>query len=375
MYLFIHSTLIECGYKYFNPVTALVRYGSPTSWDVIPSKSHQPNNYYSESEESSDADDDYHNNSNESEENGRLKIQFKSDNVAEAIESEEDIQKRQRQLEIINDINANEKSYQTTKNIGSGYDCAVDTDDLLVRTELESYERTFFESIEQFQNDIKTSGTLVKHNEPVVVTKTKRNNLTPLTECNFDILVRLIPFIKRAVLKEFIDHRGCTDENGSVRLSLNDFYDIHRMYYANTCDIETFYIEGSGTLFDNFNDSAHIVARNGEYILSLHSHDLFRDRVITRQKITDATEICVVNALNDSGFSFDRQPNLNNHPGPSPSIILQALTMSNANDGINLERLETIGDSFLKYAITTYLYCTYENVHEGKLSHLRYEIF
>ncbi|KAJ8955483.1 hypothetical protein NQ318_003584 [Aromia moschata] len=35
--------------------------------------------------------------------------------------------------------------------------------------------------------------------------------------------------------------------------------------------------------------------------------------------------------------------------------------MSNANDGINLERLETIGDSFLKY----------ENVHEGKLSHLR----
>lgn len=70
-------------------------------------------------------------------------------------------------------------------------------------------------------------------------------------------------------------------------------------------------------------------------------------------------------------FSFDEQPDLNGHPGPSPSLILQALTMSNANDGINLERLETIGDSFLKYAITTYLYCVYENVHEGKLSHLR----
>lgn len=70
-------------------------------------------------------------------------------------------------------------------------------------------------------------------------------------------------------------------------------------------------------------------------------------------------------------FSFDYQPDLNGHPGPSPSLILQALTMSNANDGINLERLETIGDSFLKYAITTYLYCTYDNIHEGKLSHLR----
>lgn len=71
------------------------------------------------------------------------------------------------------------------------------------------------------------------------------------------------------------------------------------------------------------------------------------------------------------GFSFDEQPELDGHPGPSPSLILQALTMSNANDGINLERLETIGDSFLKYAITTYLYCVYEDVHEGKLSHLR----
>lgn len=70
-------------------------------------------------------------------------------------------------------------------------------------------------------------------------------------------------------------------------------------------------------------------------------------------------------------FSFDRQPDLDDHPGPSPSVVLQALTMSNANDGINLERLETIGDSFLKYAITDYLYSKYENIHEGKLSHLR----
>lgn len=70
-------------------------------------------------------------------------------------------------------------------------------------------------------------------------------------------------------------------------------------------------------------------------------------------------------------FSFDYQPKLSSHTGPSPCVLLQALTMSNANDGLNLERLETIGDSFLKYAITTYLFCTFENIHEGKLSHLR----
>ncbi|CAH0602428.1 unnamed protein product [Chrysodeixis includens] len=70
-------------------------------------------------------------------------------------------------------------------------------------------------------------------------------------------------------------------------------------------------------------------------------------------------------------FDFDYQPKLEGHPGPSPSVILQALTMSNANDGINLERLETIGDSFLKFAITAYLYCAQPTVHEGKLSHMR----
>jgi len=73
----------------------------------------------------------------------------------------------------------------------------------------------------------------------------------------------------------------------------------------------------------------------------------------------------------DTQFSFDQQPELNSHPGPSPSLILQALTMSNSNDAINLERLETIGDSFLKYAITTFLFCQHPNIHEGKLSHLR----
>ncbi|XP_042895189.1 endoribonuclease Dicer isoform X2 [Parasteatoda tepidariorum] len=74
---------------------------------------------------------------------------------------------------------------------------------------------------------------------------------------------------------------------------------------------------------------------------------------------------------NMNRVSFDDNPDLSKHPGPSPSIILQALTMSNANDGINLERLETVGDSFLKYAITVYLFCTYPNIHEGKLSYLR----
>ncbi|KAL4237619.1 Endoribonuclease Dicer [Mactra antiquata] len=70
-------------------------------------------------------------------------------------------------------------------------------------------------------------------------------------------------------------------------------------------------------------------------------------------------------------ISLDEDMDLSTFIGPSPCEILQALTMSNANDFFSLERLETIGDSFLKYAITVYLYCSYPGIHEGKLSYLR----
>ncbi len=76
----------------------------------------------------------------------------------------------------------------------------------------------------------------------------------------------------------------------------------------------------------------------------------------------------------DWTFNFkldDDIANLNKAPGaedlgPGPAMLLQALTLSNASDGFDLERLETIGDSFLKQAITVYLFFTFPNVHEGK---------
>lgn len=69
-------------------------------------------------------------------------------------------------------------------------------------------------------------------------------------------------------------------------------------------------------------------------------------------------------------FSLDDQ-STPNELGPGPAILLQALTLSNAGDGFDLERLETVGDSFLKQAITVYLFFAYPNVNEGKLSFLR----
>ncbi|THD22021.1 Dicer-1 [Fasciola hepatica] len=59
---------------------------------------------------------------------------------------------------------------------------------------------------------------------------------------------------------------------------------------------------------------------------------------------------------------------------PGPANVLQALTMSSSNDFINLERMETIGDSFLKFVVTVHLYLCHPTAHEGKLSHLRSRI-
>jgi len=84
--------------------------------------------------------------------------------------------------------------------------------------------------------------------------------------------------------------------------------------------------------------------------------------VVTSEECDEATLQCC-------SFSFDADTSSSG--GPSPCDVIQALTMSNANDFFNLERLETIGDSFLKFAISIYLYCMYPGIHEGKLSYLR----
>jgi endoribonuclease Dicer len=59
--------------------------------------------------------------------------------------------------------------------------------------------------------------------------------------------------------------------------------------------------------------------------------------------------------------------------GPSPSLVLEALTLTKSNDGFDMERLETIGDSLLKLVIGIYVYGQTGSKHfdEGRLSHMR----
>nr|AWH61386.1 putative dicerB [Actinia equina] len=66
----------------------------------------------------------------------------------------------------------------------------------------------------------------------------------------------------------------------------------------------------------------------------------------------------------DSLFSNNRT----NFLQPDSALLLQALTTKGAGDAFDLERLEMLGDAFLKQAVSIYLFCFYTNKDEGKLT-------
>jgi Ribonuclease III domain len=67
--------------------------------------------------------------------------------------------------------------------------------------------------------------------------------------------------------------------------------------------------------------------------------------------------------------SFETDPRRS--PFPEITSLLTALTTAKAGDSFDLERLETIGDSFLKMTTCLYLHQKYPAYHEGRLSFLK----
>ncbi|XP_076220926.1 endoribonuclease Dcr-2 isoform X2 [Nomia melanderi] len=60
-----------------------------------------------------------------------------------------------------------------------------------------------------------------------------------------------------------------------------------------------------------------------------------------------------------------------NSGGPSPVQITYALTSKLGNDAFDLERLETLGDSCLKFVVSLFLYTFFPNYNEGPLTALK----
>ncbi|PFX27173.1 Endoribonuclease Dicer [Stylophora pistillata] len=70
--------------------------------------------------------------------------------------------------------------------------------------------------------------------------------------------------------------------------------------------------------------------------------------------------------FSDIRSMFRYIPSSVNHP--NSSLVLQAVTTTHSGDAFNLERLEMLGDSFLKLAVSLHLFCTYSDKDEGKLT-------
>uniref|UniRef100_A0A182VRB7 ribonuclease III n=1 Tax=Anopheles minimus TaxID=112268 RepID=A0A182VRB7_9DIPT len=321
---------------------------------------------------------------------GRLKIEFKTENDAEAIDSECDLQRRRTQQSIIQRLRQNDMLYQSSKNAVDGF-CYSPSDQLCAE-ERQTAEQSFEQQKNHTKDTIRQQGTLVRWNEQLSArhwrSKLEEEEMATLSALMDDLgglpFREFVPYVAAEQLFELLVRNG---SNGERWLRLDDLYGLNEPFFP-----ERYTVVRGGSQFDNFLDENHDHSDPSQAkVIELTIRDPFpaiaagqtacnykpKHSMRDGSTGTNGTEggWCVRSpafmAKEGDGFSFDYQPDLSQHPGPSPAIILQALTMSNANDGINLERLETIGDSFLKYAITTYLYCRYDNVHEGKLSHLR----
>ena len=73
--------------------------------------------------------------------------------------------------------------------------------------------------------------------------------------------------------------------------------------------------------------------------------------------------------FSDIRSMFRYTPPSANHP--DSSLVLQAITTTHSGDAFNLERLEMLGDSFLKLAVSIHLFCAYSDKDEGKLTRRR----
>lgn len=57
--------------------------------------------------------------------------------------------------------------------------------------------------------------------------------------------------------------------------------------------------------------------------------------------------------------------------GPQLRHMYQVLMSAKGNDIVNFERLETLGDSFLKVSVTLYLFLKYPHLNEGRLTNIK----
>jgi endoribonuclease Dicer len=321
-----------------------IRYGSPTSWEIDTSKinhakvNHFQDIYPSDSDDDfqSDADDldstnDEQNESNEDEYG--LKIEFKNDHLAEAFESEAEQKRRQRKIDFINETLANERRYEMVKNMTSGFDFIDETQLIDLDENIKMHEKRFEESTLELKESIRSSGILIK-SDASIPARIRKNVRESADESGAsEDIYSLVPYLDKNEILSVVDQENI--------LTINDLYELNAIYGQRHAD-EVFEVVGCGDLFDHFSDIEQTkTLEGGKKAMRLSITNDIGKFIKSREESVCARNLATFIApvpmdqslvhMNPSSFSFDYQPDLNDHPGPSPSIILQALTMSNAN--------------------------------------------
>ena len=70
------------------------------------------------------------------------------------------------------------------------------------------------------------------------------------------------------------------------------------------------------------------------------------------------------NCLHHANSSQDHLNNIS-RKHPEGHLVLEALVPRLCGEDFSLERLETLGDAFLKYAATLFLFSSFPQAHEG----------
>lgn len=200
----------------------------------------------------------------------------------------------------------------------------------------------------------------------------KSDPLIPFTtenskSCIQNTMVQSPPSTKKAAMSELgknVPPSSATDNNANCDIPPTQKRDLNADVFQNVTSFC-----GESAQLDTTKISDYCIIADKTNANSIYSYASSQENKTASPLLPSSPppppQICCPPLLLDTDIE------LSSFIGPSPCVILQALTMSNANDFFSLERLETIGDSFLKYAITVYLYCQYPGIHEGKLSYLR----
>lgn len=101
---------------------------------------------------------------------------------------------------------------------------------------------------------------------------------------------------------------------------------------------------------------------------------LYKKKILKPAPISNFAPQDIIKSSTNKIISFSREVDLDHHKGPDPSLLLQAMTAKSAGDEFDLERLEMIGDSFLKFAMSVKTYIAYPAFDEGKLTKIRSSI-